>query len=270
MLCRHKRILSEPSDKLADKEQIAVVSANSNEDQHALRLNHSFPIKGIRKFIASRLGKVWQEAVHVTLHKQIDVTYLFMKKSALPFSLIDYLLFGLTQALKEDSFKSFNAYFDGQLLQSFASVNLGLATDHPKGLIVPVLHHADEMSMDAFVRNRKALIQKALEWKHTPEQLENCTFTTTNLGTLGVDYFTPILNPPQVAILGIGRVKFESVSYNYDDSPTLKAMLPLSLTIDHRILDGADAAKFTMRLESNMLELAKSHANRTGGNNFES
>jgi pyruvate dehydrogenase E2 component (dihydrolipoamide acetyltransferase) len=236
-----------------------------NEPQ-VLKLYKQIPIKGIRRFIAARLSKAWQEAVHVTLHKDVDVTYYYEHKAELTYSLIDYILYGLVQTLKEESFHMFNGHFDGQTLQTFTSVNLGIATDHPKGLLVPVLHGAEEMAFGTFIDIRKSMISRAKAWKHTPQELENGTFTVTNLGIMGIDYFTPILNPPQVAIMGLGRVRVESMGWNWAEALTPKALLPLSLTIDHRILDGADAARFMTRLESHMRELAQLPSVRKGGN----
>jgi pyruvate dehydrogenase E2 component (dihydrolipoamide acetyltransferase) len=224
----------------------------------ALKLYKEMPIKGIRKLIASRLSRVWHEAVHVTLHKDVDVTYFYANKANLKHSLIDYVLYGLVQTLKEESFLAFNGHFNGEMLQTFASINLGLATDHPRGLLVPVLHGAEEMAFDEFISNRKSLVNRAKAWKQTPQELENGTFTVTNLGMMGIDYFTPIINPPQVAILGLGRVRVETISWDWAEAPTPKALLPFSLTIDHRILDGADAARFMQSLEAFMLELGQS------------
>ncbi|MBP1993999.1 2-oxo acid dehydrogenase subunit E2 [Paenibacillus eucommiae] len=216
------------------------------------------PLKGIRKMIAARLGTVWQEAVHVTLHKAVDVTYLYEHKAELTYSLMDYFLYGLVQTLKTEQFVGFNGHFDGQILRQFTSVNLGIAVDHPKGLIVPVLHGAEGMELGEFAAKRKELAKRAKDWKQAPQELENGTFTMTNLGTMGIDWFTPILNPPQVAIMGLGRTKVEVTSWSWGDTPRQRALLPLSLTIDHRVLDGADAARFLEHVELCMLELAKS------------
>lgn len=220
-----------------------------------LKVYKEMPLKGIRKFIAARLGIVWRDAVHVTLHKDVDVTFFYENRGEIKYSLIDYILYALVLTLKEDRFRVFNGHFDGQLSQSFYSVNVGLALAHPKGLLVPVVHGAEDMTLNSFVNARKELIDRAKEWKHSQGELENGTFTVTNLGMLEIDTFTPILNPPQVAILGFGRVRVESVSWSWNEAPSSRALLSFSLTIDHRILDGADAAKFLKRIETNMLML---------------
>lgn len=223
-----------------------------------LRLGKALPLKGIRKMIATRLGAVWREAVHVTLHRELDVTAVYEAKERgkLAHSVIDYLLFGLVRTLKEESFASFNGHFDGQTLQQFDSVHLGIAVDHPKGLVVPNLFDADLLVQTEFAERRKALGSRAKAWKQAPYEMENGTFTVTNLGPLGIDYFTPILNPPQTAIVGLGRLKVAEVSRGWEQQLVKKAFLPVSLTIDHRVLDGADAARFLVRWEELIAGLA--------------
>jgi len=232
------------------------------EQQPVLQLYREKPLKGIRKTISSRLGTIWREAVHVTIQKKLDITDLYSRKSELTFSLIDYIYYSLVQTLQKEQFCAFNAHFDGQVLSSYSSVNLGLAVDHPKGLIVPVIHRADLIHIEEFVARRKELTGKAKAWQHTVEELENDTFTVTNLGTLGIDWFAPILNPPQTAILGTGRITHEAISWDRDHNPTIKATLPLSLTIDHRVLDGAEAARFLLALEECLHEIAYASLNK--------
>jgi pyruvate dehydrogenase E2 component (dihydrolipoamide acetyltransferase) len=178
-----------------------------------LKLREETQLKGIRKLISSRLSAVWHEAVHVTLHKQLDVTVFYKNRYQFPHAFLDYFYYALIQTLKQDEYKRFNAYYDGTLLQSFDSIHLGLAVDHPKGLIVPVIHGTDASSLDDFVIRRKDLMNRTKLWKQTPQEMEHGTFTISNLGPIGIDFFTPILNPPQVAILGIGRVQIQSISW---------------------------------------------------------
>lgn len=226
-----------------------------SEQQEQLRLYRKQPLKGIRKMISSRLGAIWRDAVHVTIHKKADITDLYVRKGEFAYSLIDYIYYGLIRTLKQEEFRAFNAHFDGQTLSTFSSVNLGLATDHPKGLIVPVVHGADLLDLAQFATRRKELMAKAKAWRQSVEEMENGTFTVSNLGTLGIDMFTPILNPPQTAILGIGRIAHEAISWETDRNSTVKTTLALSLTLDHRVLDGADAARFLLAFEACLREL---------------
>lgn len=224
-------------------------------DEQLLQPMTAIPLKGIRKSIATRLGHIWREAVHVTLHRAVDVSCLYERKSYLAVPLIDYVLYALVQALKEDRFSVMNSHFDGQRILPYRTINLGYAIDHPKGLIVVNVFHTEAMDIYSFAEARKLQVSKAKAWKHTPSDLENGTFTVTNLGSLGIDYFTPILNPPQSAILGLGRTKIESTTDTWGNAPTIKALLPVSLTVDHRVLDGADAARFIQRVEEHIKEL---------------
>lgn len=233
------------------------------ENQRQLTPLHTSPLRGIRKTIASRLGSVWREAVHVTLHRKTDVTGLYEKRRELAYSRIDYVLFAIVQTLKEQEYAAFNSHFDGHERTVFRSIHLGLATDHPKGLIVPNLFGTEAMDMATFAARRRELIDRAKRWKHAPDELENGTFTVSNLGTLGVDWFTPILNPPQVAIMGLGRTQTAPVYNSWGEAPELKALLPVSLTVDHRVLDGAIAARFLSRVEQHIAALAS--AEPSGG-----
>ncbi|SFL58118.1 pyruvate dehydrogenase E2 component (dihydrolipoamide acetyltransferase) [Paenibacillus sp. 1_12] len=220
-----------------------------------LKLREETQLRGIRKLISSRLSTVWHEAVHVTLHKQMDVTIFYAKRQQFSHGFVDYFYYALIQTLKQDEYKKFNAYYDGTLLQSFDSIHLGLAVDHPKGLLVPVIHGTDAVSLDDFSIKRKDLMMRTKLWKQTPQEMEYGTFTISNLGLLGIDFFTPILNPPQVAILGLGRVQFQAISWGWGDVPSNKVTISTSLTIDHRVLDGADAARFLNSLEENFTKL---------------
>ncbi|MFD0714695.1 2-oxo acid dehydrogenase subunit E2 [Paenibacillus sp. GCM10027626] len=217
-----------------------------------LRLQAEFPLKKARKLISGRLSAIWHEAVHVTVHKDIDVTAYYERRELLRQSFIDYVYHTVVQVLKKEPFHTFNSYFHGDVVKTYSSVNLGLAMDHPKGLVVPVLHLAEQLDIGQFAAKRKELIARTKQWKHEPWELDQGTFTISNLGPLGIDGFTPILNPPQVAILGLGRVWMQAFARDWEEAPARKAIIPFSLTIDHRVLDGADAAKFVNAVEKEL------------------
>jgi len=126
-------------------------------------------------------------------------------------------------------------------------VNLGIAVDTEKGLMVPVIHEANKLSFEALNQKAKAQQQKALNNQLKNEDINGGTFAVTNLGGLGIDFFTPILNPPQVGILGVG--KLQSYVDLEDTKVTQKWQLPLSITFDHRAIDGAPAARFLQTIE---------------------
>jgi pyruvate dehydrogenase E2 component (dihydrolipoamide acetyltransferase) len=134
-----------------------------------------------------------------------------------------------------------NAQFDGEQLELFDAVHMGLAVDTERGLLVPVLRDVANKGLAALARERSALVQRTLEGTVTPDELTGGTFTLTNLGSLGVDAFTPLLNPPQVAILGVGRIR--PVAAPFNGAVVIRQAMFLSLTFDHRAVDGAPAAR---------------------------
>ena len=125
-------------------------------------------------------------------------------------------------------------------------VNISVAVDTEVGLMVPVVHDVSGKSLDEIATNSRQLIEASRNRQITTEQMENGTFTVSNLGVFGIEYFTPIINLPQCAILGIGSIRKEPIM---DGGGVVnKDQLPLSLTFDHRIVDGAPAAKFLQML----------------------
>jgi pyruvate dehydrogenase E2 component (dihydrolipoamide acetyltransferase) len=135
-----------------------------------------------------------------------------------------------------------NALFFGDSLEVFDDLNIGLAVDTERGLVVPVIHNVAHKRLLELASERSHLIQHALSGSPSQEELSGGTFTLTNLGPLGVDGFTPIINPPQVAILGIGRIR--PIPAVFADQISIRQVMVLSLTFDHRVIDGAPAARF--------------------------
>jgi pyruvate dehydrogenase E2 component (dihydrolipoamide acetyltransferase) len=127
-------------------------------------------------------------------------------------------------------------------LQPASSVNVGMAADTPSGLIVPVIHNADRLSLPDLVRTRTELIERARAGKSLPQDLDGGVFTLSNLGAFRVDSFDAILNPPQAALLAVGRIADRAFPEN--GQLTLAPTVKLSLSVDHRVLDGAAAARF--------------------------
>jgi len=167
-------------------------------------------------------------------------------------SLNDVIAHAIVKSLGEHP--ELNAHFLGDRIASFEKVHLGVAVDTPKGLLVPVIRDASEMSIEKFSAEVKNLAGACREGTISPDNLSGGSFTLTNLGMLGVETFTPVLNAPEVAILGVGGIvvkpkRTESGEIEYVDT------LPLSLTIDHQAVDGAPAARFLQslveRLENN-------------------
>ena len=152
----------------------------------------------------------------------------------------DLVLFAVSRTLTR--FPDLNALFLDKSLRRFTPVHLGFAVDTPRGLLVPVIRHADSLSLRALSQAARRLAQAAQDGKATPDDLSGGTFTVTNLGSLGIESFTPVLNPPQVAILGVGSIQLKPV--DADGEAQFIPHLGLSLTINHQVVDGAPGARF--------------------------
>lgn len=197
----------------------------------------------LRRIIAERLGQSAREAIHVTLHSECDASALLELRSRtdpLRPSIEDFVI--KASALALQAHPDFNALFIDGVHQLIDEVNIGIAVDTDRGLVVPVLKNVHRLTLVEITALRKDLVERTRQWRHRPEELEEGTFTLTNLGPWGIDAFTPIINPPQIAILGMGRVR-ESLGASPVGLPA-KATMPLSLSFDHRVADGADAARF--------------------------
>ena len=131
-------------------------------------------------------------------------------------------------------------------IRYFNTVNLGIAVDTPRGLMVPTVFHTEKLSLNEISKEAKAVITAAQGGTINPDLLKGATFTVSNLGAMGIESFTPIVNPPQVAILGVCTVTRRIKEVNGQD--VSYPAMGLSLTIDHRVLDGADAARFLKEL----------------------
>jgi pyruvate dehydrogenase E2 component (dihydrolipoamide acetyltransferase) len=136
---------------------------------------------------------------------------------------------------------------DGEAIERLPYVNLGMAVDTERGLLVPVIRDADQKGLRAFGAEFRALTERARAGKSMPDNLQGGTFTITNLGMYDVDAFTPIINPPEAAILGVGRIHTKPVVHEAEI--VVRQMWTLSLTFDHRLVDGAPAARFLQRIK---------------------
>lgn len=208
------------------------------------------PLSGVRKVIAKSMHASLSEMAQLTLNASFDATAMLeyrktvkanMEKLSLPnITLNDIVLYAVTRTLKNHP--GINAHFLGDKMRRFSSVNLGMAVDTDRGLLVPTLHGADTMSLSTIAEKTKELAAVAKSGKISPDLLSGGTFTVTNLGSLGIESFTPVINPPQTAILGVCNITYRQKKVG-DETITYPAM-GLSLTFDHRAVDGAPAARF--------------------------
>jgi len=212
------------------------------------------PLSGLRAVIAERLGKSWMERPQVTLATEADASNLVAARKQLNAELagtgekISYntLFLALAaQALQEQP--NLNVQLTENGLAQLTVVNIGCAVDTERGLLVPVVRNAAGKGLRNLNLELEAVVGRALTGRSLPDDLTGGTFTITNLGAYEVDAFTPLINPPECAILGIGRINAKPVGVN--GQIVLREMVALSLSFDHRLVDGAPAARFLQRIK---------------------
>jgi len=204
-------------------------------------------LSSLRRTIAERLSKSFHTAVTLTNTTEVDFTEFkkLMKENKV--SITSGLIFVLSKVLKE--LNKFNAHFDSEKkeLIIFNDINIGIAVDTEKGLMVPVLKKADKLSLKIINEQIKELAGKARKGIISEDDIKGSTFTLTNLGMMRTEIFTPVINPPEVAILGMGRI-IRKPAVTDENKISIRELAYLSLSYDHRIIDGADAAKFLEKL----------------------
>ncbi|MDH5691325.1 MAG: 2-oxo acid dehydrogenase subunit E2, partial [Candidatus Bathyarchaeota archaeon] len=204
------------------------------------KVRETIPLSGIRKTTAERVSLSARTAPHSTITMEVDVTNAFKLREEMQFSYTDILVKAIAEALREHPL--INSTLEGDQIKIFEDVNVGVAVATENGLVVPVIHKADKKSLTEIASIMKELVGKARQGKLSREELTGGTFTVTNLGMYGVDVFIPIINPPEAAILGAGKVTEKPVIVNKEVKP--KPVMQLSLSFDYRIVDGAPAAQF--------------------------
>jgi len=213
------------------------------------------PIHGIRKRIAEKMAKSVHTAAHVTHIDEVDFTQLIaLREKAKPaaekqnvkLTFLPFIMKAAVASLRE--FPYFNASVDDEKQEIIVKhyYNIGFAADTPNGLIVPVVKDVDKKSIFEIARDLTDLSEKARDGKIALEEIQGGTFTITNIGTLGGMISTPIINSPEVAILGVHKIQKKPVVR--DDQIVIRDVSFVALSFDHRIVDGADAARFTSKM----------------------
>lgn len=209
------------------------------------------PMSGVRRAIARSMHASLSEMAQLTLNASFDATALMEYRKALKagaedmglgkISINDMVMYAVSRVLPD--FPQINATLTDNTMRLYKHANIGLAVDTDRGLLVPTIFAADTMSLAKIAAADKAAAAKARDASLTPDEMSGGSFTVTNLGSLGIESFTPVINPPQVAILGVCA----TVNRLRADGSVYPAM-GLSLTFDHRAVDGAPAAKFLKAL----------------------
>lgn len=220
------------------------------------------PLSRIQKISGPALHRNWVSIPHVTQNDDADVTDLEefrkelnadLKERNIKVTMLAFLIKASVAALKR--FPAFNSSLDGDQLVLKKYYNIGFAADTPDGLLVPVIRGADRKGIAELAEESAALAAKARDGKLTTEQIQGGTFTISSLGSIGGTYFTPIINAPEVAILGACRAATRPVWDGEQFVPRL--IQPLSLSYDHRVIDGASAARFTAYLATVLADLRR-------------
>ena len=204
-------------------------------------------LTNIRKVIAKSMHASLSTMAQLTLNSSFNASALLAYRSKVKangealgmanITLNDMVLFAAAKTLVRH--KDCNAYFMDDFIRVFENVNLGIAVDTERGLMVPTLNAAETLSLNELSVRAKSLIKETQSGSISPDKLTGGTFTVTNLGSLGIESFTPVINPPQVCILGV-----DCVTYRVKEDGSTYPAMGLSLTFDHRALDGAPAARF--------------------------
>ena len=229
------------------KLQVQETEALETEALETEALYTDVKLTNIRRVIAKSMHASLSTMAQLTLNTSFDASAILAYRARVKargeelglanITLNDMVLFACAKTLL--SHKDCNAYFMEDFIRVFDTVNLGIAVDTERGLMVPTLAGAEKLSLCELSRRAKALIKEAQSGSISPDKLTGGTITVTNLGSLGIESFTPVINPPQVCILGVN-----CVTYRPREDGTAYPAMGLSLTFDHRALDGAPAARF--------------------------
>ncbi len=211
-------------------------------------------MSSLRRLIADRMAESSHTTAPVTLTTEADATELVrlretFKADAATTVVPSYnALLAKLVAIALLEHPDLNASIEGGEIINWETVDIGIAVDTERGLVVPVLRHAQSQSLHQLAVNAQDLLRRARQGKALPDELTGGTFTITNLGTYEIDAFTPIINLPECAVLGVGRLNRKLVVLP-DDTTAVRTMIALSLTFDHRLVDGAPAARFLQRVK---------------------
>lgn len=215
-------------------------------------------LQGMRKIIAERMMNSLHSSAQVTLHRKADLTELLKFRKELKakvhtplengeLGITTLLTKAVTKALRD--FPALNAWYGGGIHQIQERIHIGMATALDDGLVVPVIQDADRMTLADLGQSIKTLANQARKGTLPSDLYSGSTFSITNLGGPGVEYFTPILNSPEVAILGVGATQ-QALAFNEEGEVVQKDYLPLSLSFDHQVIDGLPAAEFLAQVIS--------------------
>ncbi|WP_148358003.1 dihydrolipoamide acetyltransferase family protein [Peribacillus simplex] len=251
------RITKEDVQKVIEKRGFMSVNTEERKvnPQPTLENSQQIPVTGMRNIIATRMKESLQSSAQLTLTMKVDVTDLVIlqkqatetlqKHESTKLTITDFVAKAVVLSLKEHP-KMNSAYIEDNIIL-YDHIHLGLAVALENGLVVPVIRNAESCTLKQLSNKGKELARCARDGQLPIEDMQGSTFTISNLGTYGVEHFTPILNTPETGILGVGSA-YDTPRYIGKELER-RTILPLSLTFDHRVLDGAPAAAFLQTLK---------------------
>jgi len=231
-------------------EEMREISAEKAREKAAHEVE---TLTGIRRTIAERMSESWK-APHVNLAIQVNASELVRARQTLlpsfrekggKVTYTDFLIEAIAKTIEK--FPEVNSGYEEGSIKRFAEINIGVGVAIKDGLIVPVIHNANKKSLFEIAKEREELVKKARDRTLSKQDIEEGTFTLTNLGMYGIDFFTAVLNPPQAAELSVGRIDEKPVVEKGE--MVIRPMMCLVLIIDHRVLDGAKGAEFLGELK---------------------
>ncbi len=238
--------------------QQSPVTTPSGDNQLIDNAYQDVKLSNMRKVIAKAMHQSISTTAQLTLHNSFDATAILAYRKQLKASqeamglanitLNDIILYAVSRTLLNHP--DLNAHFLGDSMRLFRHAHLGIAVDTERGLMVPTVFNADLKSLNQISSEVKELATSCQKGAVDPDSLQGATFTITNLGTLGIESFTPVLNPPQTGILGVNTIEYKA--REVDGEILHYPAMGLSLTFDHRALDGAPAARFLAELGRNL------------------
>ncbi len=207
-----------------------------------------WPLEGVRKTMAKRMAQSNQEMARVSTVAETDVTDLQGLSKEKAITITSFIVRAVVEALKD--FPIINSSLEDEVIVVKKYYNIGVSVASPRGLVVPVLHNAEHMGLQQISERLSRLAQKAREKWLSLEEISGGTFTVTNSGVFGSLFFTPMINPPESAILGLGKILKQPVVR--EDQIVIRSMMYLSLSYDHRIIDGEGAVCFLQKVKKGL------------------
>jgi pyruvate dehydrogenase E2 component (dihydrolipoamide acetyltransferase) len=243
---------SGPDRSVLAEDVLRAGSAQTTAPAGPLKVKETVQLTPMRRIVGERMTKSKQTAPHFYLSMDADMTEINRRRGAfkekdetLVPSINDFILSACARSLRD--FPSLNAAFTDHGVEIYSDINIGMAVALEEGLVVPVIRNADRLSLQELAKQSRELSEKAQKKKLFPLDYDGGTFTVSNLGMFGVDNFVAIINPPQCAILAVGQVAPRVVPHG--EGIAVRPVMTMSLSADHRVVDGAIAAKFLQEVK---------------------